>query len=139
MRRGKAMNRPNTLCGALGAAPGCPNSGQLQSLDIAKGVSKWAIAMCAGPDNLFMTVQKDRTDNSASADTVRYPVSPLTAQTQTQPGRLLWGGLPPEVRATLEPMVRRKRHVLASSLCHTRLHNQTGIHHRRGKVCKIRA
>jgi hypothetical protein len=49
-----------------------------------------------------MIVQKDRTDNSTSADTARCPVSPSNVQTQTQSRRLLSGVLPPEVRATLD-------------------------------------
>jgi hypothetical protein len=56
----------------------------------------------ASLDDSFMTVQKDRTDNSTSADTVRYPVSPSNAHTRTRSGRLLSGVLPPEVRATLD-------------------------------------
>lgn len=56
----------------------------------------------ASPDDSLMAVQKDRTDNSPSADTVRYPVSSSNAQTQTRSRRLLSGVLPPEVRATLD-------------------------------------
>jgi hypothetical protein len=56
----------------------------------------------ARPDDSFMAVQKDRTDDSTPAGPVRYPVPPFNAQTQTQSRRLLSGILPPEVRATLD-------------------------------------
>jgi hypothetical protein len=76
--------------------------GKVNSANTTSIVNRSSFRSDASPDDSFAAVQKDRTDNSTSADTVRYPVSPSNAQTQTQSRRLLSGVLPPEVRATLD-------------------------------------